>query len=349
MTKLLEIKDIVVRFFGKYESYLLPLLKCILAFLCFQTINSSIGYMERLKSLPVILILSLLCGVLPMNFTVGMSVLMILLHLYSLSLEVAITALALFLVLFLVYFRFTPKDGVMALITPLCFKLRIPYIMPIASGLLREIYSVAAVVCGTIVFYFLDGISQNAASLTAVEEESLISKSKFDVSVGQILQNKEMFLVAGVFVLSAIVVYLVRRLEVEHAWTIAIVAGALIQTAGMFVGYLVLAISYKAIWLLFGNILSLLLGFVLNFWCMNLDYERTERVQFEDDDYYYYVKAVPKKMVASKSVTVKHFSNTSVIGKTTGEGKTTRHKDEEEEANRKVIAKELDIDEDLLK
>ena len=102
MTKLLEIKDIVVRFFGKYESYLLPLLKCILAFLCFQTINSSIGYMERLKSLPVILILSLLCGVLPMNFTVGMSVLMILLHLYSLSLEVAITALALFLVLFLV-------------------------------------------------------------------------------------------------------------------------------------------------------------------------------------------------------------------------------------------------------
>ena len=25
-----------------------------------------------------------------------------------------------------------------------------------------------------------------------------------------------------------------------------------------------------------------------------LDYQHTERVQFEDDDYYYYVKAVPK-------------------------------------------------------
>ena len=25
-----------------------------------------------------------------------------------------------------------------------------------------------------------------------------------------------------------------------------------------------------------------------------LDYKHTERVQFEDDDYYYYVKAVPK-------------------------------------------------------
>jgi hypothetical protein len=35
---------------------------------------------------------------------------------------------------------------------------------------------------------------------------------------------------------------------------------------------------------------------------MNLDYARTERVQFEDDDYYYYVKAVPKKMVAVREV-----------------------------------------------
>ena len=25
-----------------------------------------------------------------------------------------------------------------------------------------------------------------------------------------------------------------------------------------------------------------------------MDYTRTEKVQFEDDDYYYYVKAVPK-------------------------------------------------------
>ena len=80
-----------------------------------------------------------------------------------------------------------------------------------------------------------------------------------------------------------------------------------------FLGYLVLNISGKTLWLLIGSILSMLIGFVLEFLFMNLDYARTERVQFEDDDYYYYVKAVPKKMVASKEVTVKHFGNTANI------------------------------------
>jgi disulfide oxidoreductase YuzD len=36
-----------------------------------------------------------------------------------------------------------------------------------------------------------------------------------------------------------------------------------------------------------------------------VDYTRTERVQFEDDEYYYYVKAVPKNMIAEPKKTVK--------------------------------------------
>ena len=36
-----------------------------------------------------------------------------------------------------------------------------------------------------------------------------------------------------------------------------------------------------------------------------MDYSRTEKVQYEDDDYYYYVKAVPKYSVAATDVKVK--------------------------------------------
>lgn len=74
----------------------------------------------------------------------------------------------------------------------------------------------------------------------------------------------------------------------------------------------------------------------------------TERVQFEDDDYYYYVKAVPKKTVAVREVTVKHFGNTASMGKRIDHSRSVLSP-EEEENSRKVIAKELDIDEDLLK
>jgi hypothetical protein len=110
----------------------------------------------------------------------------------------------------------------------------------------------------------------------------------------------------------------------------------------------VLGISDRTVSLLVGSVISLLIEFVIQFFCMNLDYARTERVQFEDDDYYYYVKAIPKKMVAVKEVTVKHFGNTASMGKRMSHTRPELTP-EEEETSRRVIAKELDIDEDLLK
>ena len=92
----------------------------------------------------------------------------------------------------------------------------------------------------------------------------------------------------------------------------------------------------------------MIIAFVIQFLFMDLDYDRTERVQFEDDDYYYYVKAVPKKMVAVREVTVKHFGNTASMGKRIDHSRPVPTA-EEEERSRKVMAKELDIDEGLLK
>ncbi len=46
--------------------------------------------------------------------------------------------------------------------------------------------------------------------------------------------------------------------------------------------------------LIVGSVVSVLLAKILEFFVFNVDYSRTEYVQFEDDEYYYYVKAVPK-------------------------------------------------------
>lgn len=350
MTNLLEIKDRLIRFYSKYETYLFPVVKFIVAIVLFTVINMNIGFMEKISRFPIALILALVCAILPVNATIWLAAFVVLADMYALSMEVAVTTLVLFAALFFLYFRFAPKDGFAAVLTPVCFKLNIPYVMPIGCSLLKDAYSVVAIICGTVIYYFLDGIHQNSGTLKNVvaDGETAATTSKFDISVGQLLSNKEMYLVIAIFTITAIVVYLVRRLEVEHAWTLAIISGVLIEVVGLFAGYLVLNVSGKTLGLLIGNILSLLISFVIQFLFMNLDYARTERVQFEDDDYYYYVKAVPKKMVAVKEVTVKHFGNTASMGKRIDRSKRTLTP-EEEETSRKVIAKELDIDEDLLK
>ena len=58
-----------------------------------------------------------------------------------------------------------------------------------------------------------------------------------------------------------------------------------------------------------GNIVAFLLAVVLQFFVFNVDYSRTEKVQFEDDEYYYYVKAVPKVVVSRAEKKVKQINS----------------------------------------
>lgn len=340
MTKIIEIKDKVFRFCAEYETYLKYVYKFVAALLLFNIINDSIGFMEKISTLPVALLLALICCLLPQNVTIIVAALLALLNLYTLSLEVALVAFVIFVLLFLLYFRFSPQDGMLFILTPIMFNLGIPYILPIGTGLMRKVYSVSAVVCGTVAYYFIDGIYQNITTLgSTMAGEDTGTTAKISVTISQLIGNKEMFLVVGIFTLSAIMVYVIRRLSVDNAWKIAIISGTMVQISGLFAGYLLFNISEKTAGMIIGNIICMILAFVLEFLFMDLDYSRTERVQFEDDDYYYFVKAVPKKMVTSSEKTIKLFSNVFT---------EKRKKEEKKPDSRKLIAEELDIDEDLL-
>lgn len=350
MTKLLEFKDKLIKFYGQYETYVFPIIKFVLAFVLFAIIGANIGYMKFISSVPVSLILALVCCLLPANFMIFFAGIVILLDMYVLAVEAAVVTLVLFLIIYFLYFRFAPQEGIAVVLTPICFKINIPYIMPVGCGLLRQPTSILSVVCATVVYYYLNGIKKNEAAFTAVltEDGNTEVSSKFSVAIGQLTNNTEMFLVVGVFLVTCLIVYLVRRLAVDYAWTIALVSGTLVQICALVAGYLVMDISGKTVGVIAGGIISMLIAFAIQFFCMNLDYARTERVQFEDDEYYYYVKAVPKKLVASEEKTVKRFGNTASMGKRIEQSRR-EVSPEEEELSRRVIAKELDIDEDMLK
>ena len=51
MTALLELKQKIKNLYGQYEIYILPVLRCILAFLYFTWINVNMGYMSQLNNI----------------------------------------------------------------------------------------------------------------------------------------------------------------------------------------------------------------------------------------------------------------------------------------------------------
>ena len=77
----------------------------------------------------------------------------------------------------------------------------------------------------------------------------------------------------------------------------------------LFIGDFVFGVSVNAMHLILGMAFSALLAVIFNFFWFSVDYTRTEYVQFEDDDYYYYVKAVPKMAVSTTDVKVQKISS----------------------------------------
>ena len=70
MTALLEFKQKIKGLYAKYEMYLQPLMKFVLALVYFIWINSNMGYMTALDNMFVVLILALICSILPSGMTI---------------------------------------------------------------------------------------------------------------------------------------------------------------------------------------------------------------------------------------------------------------------------------------
>ena len=309
MTTLLVAKQILMILYSKFEVYITPILKFVLALISLLFINSHVGYMDSIDKMTVVLIVALMCSFMPMNFIVVMSALFVLLHLYSFSMECALVVGAGFLLMFLLYLRFSPKDTLVVVLMPICFLLKIPYVIPLVMGLIGTPASVVSVACGVIAYYMVHYVAQNVSVIAAMAAEDEGTAAKFRFIIDGILKNREMVVTIAAFGITIIMVYLIRRLSIDYAWTIAMVAGVVVDIMVLLVGDLMFDTNVALFGVIFGNIVAFLLAVVLQFFVFNVDYSRTEKVQFEDDEYYYYVKAVPKVVVSRPEKKVKQINS----------------------------------------
>ena len=126
--------------------------------------------------------------------------------------------------------------------------------------------------------------------------------------IDSVLGNRAMLVMIAAFVITIVVVYLIRRMSIDYSWSIAMVAGVIIDLVVLLVGDLVYDTQLSLGMAVLGSILALFIAKVLEFFRFCVDYSRTEKVQYEDDEYYYYVKAVPKMNMPAASKTVKRIN-----------------------------------------
>jgi hypothetical protein len=307
MTVLLEMKERLKLIYSKSDVFIVPVVKFLLAFVTFNTLNSRLGYMALLDDMGIVLIAALACSFLPLGMIVLLGAVFSLMHMYALSLEVALVGLCMYLIMYLLFFRFSPKDSLVVVVTPLLCALKIPYVVPIAVGLLCVPSSAVSVGCGISVYYLLELVAESAPNIRTMGDEDALAKIR--MLVENFLANKAMLVIIAAFAITVLSVYLIRRMSVNYAWTIAMIAGAMVNIVVLLVGDLYYEINLAVGSVLLGSLLAIVVAKVIEFFRFCVDYSRTEKVQFEDDEYYYYVKAVPKMAVPMQTRTVKRINS----------------------------------------
>ena len=303
MTALLELRENLKKIYSRNEAFILPVIKFLLSFIVLSIINGKMGYMTKLDNMAIVLIVSLLCSFLPTGFMAFFAMMFAVLHMYALSIETAAVGLVVFLLLYLLFLRFTAKEALVVVLTPVLCMLKLPYVMPVAMGLIGTPASCVSVGCGVVVYYLLQTVITNAPTINSMGAEEATAKLR--LLIDGMLGNKAMLVMIAAFAITVIVVYLIRRMSVDHSWTIAMVAGVMIEVMILLVGDLMYDTNLSIVSALLGAVVTLITCKIIEFFRFCLDYSRTEKVQFEDDEYYYYVKAVPKMTVAAPTNTVK--------------------------------------------
>lgn len=303
---ILELRAHILRFLQRFQLILEPVIKFIVAFAVFRSINNAIGHHTLLMSLPAELLLSLLGTFTPSILLVLLAAVVSMAHVYVASPLLAILVAVLMTILYCFIARFSGKYGYVVLAVPILFLLKIPYVVPLILGLVATPMSIIPAACGVIVYRMFVVISDIALLDETMGIEDIL-EMYIDV-IDRLLADKQMIITVAVFFVIILVMYLVRKLAIEYVFEISIAVGAIVCILGFLVADTLVQTDMNIISMVFGTVGAMLIAIVFQFFRLALDYTAVERVQFEDDDYYYYVKAVPKMNLAVPNRRVKQIS-----------------------------------------
>ena len=302
MTALLELKQKIKNLYSQYEIYILPVLRFVLAMAYFIWINTNMGYMKQIDNIFIVLILALICSILPSGVMIFVGFALMVAHGYALGIEVAGFMLVLILFMAILFLRFSSDNNLVLVFTPLSFGFSVPTLLPIGSGLLCNAFSALPAGCGVIIYYFIRFIRVQHKLL---ENPDVAIADKLKLLTDGIVQNWGMWITVIAFIAVILLVNLIRTRSFDYAWRIAIIAGGVVYVLMIIAGGFYFRLDIDVVTLIIYTVISVVIGLLLEFFVFGGDYTRTERLEYEDDEYYYYVKAIPKVAMTTPEKTVK--------------------------------------------
>jgi len=329
MEQVLIAREVIVKFFKRFEVFILPLLKFALGFFVFSRINA-IGhvhpmvepFMEVLPSSWLNFLFALLFTIMPMSMSWILIILTVTAQ-FSGNLELAVAMFVFMLFVYLFYARMAPRESILILITILAFHFNIPYIVPLIVGLYFPITAAIPITLGVFInaqipvaFGLMSPVAAAATpplaemELTEQLQELLTElpgrfSEVYAALMSGVTMSPEWLFTAVIFVMVIVLVHFVSRQSIDYAKEISIALGCVMTIFGFIVAVLVTGEQISIGIMIFGTLVCGVIAALVRFFDGVLDYQRAESVQFEDDNNYYHVRIVPKVIMTKAQRVVK--------------------------------------------
>lgn len=327
MKQFYEIRGKIQEVFEKMLPILERILKFVAALILFSQLNKLFGGSIAILSKGFVPIFFAIVSIFVNFATIGVLAIIYATALMlgtSWILALVTAVLGVFLMGTALYFN--RKSAGLFWAVPLLSKLGMPYIAPLSMGMFGPITSVGGIAVGCFVTYYLKAIIGYLPNLA--DEESTVTA--LDVLNEQVLSNSAFYVFLMAMILMTVVVNVVSSLRVQWNKFYALLLGLVVEILVQFAGVLFFNTGTAMGTVMVGSLLTLLIGLFMAFLGSEGNYNRIERVKFEDDDYIYHVHAIPKTRIAkeNKKVTnvTRSSSKTDTATKSKSKSKTSKRK-----------------------
>ena len=320
MKQIFNIKNKIEDYYLKHTTITNCLVRFFLSLASLLVLRINLGFNSILSSILFTVFFSAVCAFIPVKITLIALVAYVVVQVFSMSAGLGIISCFLFVAMYLIYFRFNEKLGYVLILIPLLCMIRLPILIPLILAVTAPFLSVVSVMIGLISYYFLHYMHINTAVFQGMADSGEISK--MSVLLTGVFTYKEMLFSIACVVILFFAVYYLKKINVNQSNAMAISMGSGIYVILMIISSLFLGtITYsKLIWIVAGAAISCVLAILISAAILPLDYNRTELLEFEDEEYKYYVRAVPKAAITKESIKVKRIYSRKQLDHAKGKG-----------------------------
>ncbi len=308
MTALLEWKEKIAAFYGKYQKAISAAVRFTLAFAVFLSILLQISTQEMWQQLITALVPALFCLFLPYGtisiFAVGEAVILA----WFLDAGVGIAMLLIALASVLLYFVFRPEYGCLAGVSVFLCLTGIPGALPVAAGLLCGPTALIPMVLGVLYYDCISVIQTNFSALSSFST-AMDETEKISYFLERSAANSRAMVVGIAYAAAFLTTWVIRRRPFSRSAGIATASGMIVYILVVLAASVFFSASVSTAGMVAGCSIGTVAAVLIILMNFTMDGSLTETLEYEDENYHYYVKAVPKLKVARKSVQVRRFTD----------------------------------------